>query len=190
MINHGHITWGDVPKNTIWGSFGPLGPSRGICRPNRAAKSRNKSCIGQIGAVWKCVLVSGAKKPFQRLYNLKKKRFLFKNNGFLNKKPLFFSKKRRFFFVLLHRVPIATGTMNILCYRRGAPQAQMGLTSPSSGYIIHKKSKKAVFYSKNGYLKKKTVLVASAKLEQFGSVFWYLGLTSPSNGYTIQNNSK
>ena len=31
-------------------------------------------------------------------------------------------KKKSIFFVLLHRVPIATGTMNILCCRRGAPQ--------------------------------------------------------------------
>ena len=158
---------GDVPKNTIWGSFGPLGPSRGIYRPNRTAKSRNKSCIGQIGAFWKCVLVSGANKPFQRLYNSKNSKktvFYSKITVFLNKKPLFFSKKtffcpssqsahrhRRdehimlptrsackkpehimlqktvlfssFLFEFYHSVPIATGRRNILCCRRGAPQA-------------------------------------------------------------------
>jgi hypothetical protein len=166
-----------VPKNTIWGSFGPLGPSRGICRPNRTAKSRNKSCIGQIGAVWKCVLVSGANKPFQRLenskifmknrYSKKKKSFFcsssqsahrhrhdehimlqtrsaaeahlgltFPSNGnkiqqiqinrFFLKTVFFFLKTflfSLFLFEFYHRVPIATGRRNILCCRRGAPQA-------------------------------------------------------------------
>ena len=50
------------------------------------------------------------------------------------------------FFVLLHRVPIATGTMNILCCRRGAPQAHLGLTFPSSGYKIQKNTKKPLFF--------------------------------------------
>ena len=31
---------------------------------------------------------------------------------------------------------------------------------------------------------------AQGKLEQFGSVFWYLGLIGPSSGYKIQKNSK
>ena len=53
--------------------------------------------------------------------------------------------KKNVFFVLLHRVPIATGTMNILCCRRGAPQAHLGLTFPSNGYTIPKNSKKPFF---------------------------------------------
>ena len=121
---------GDVPQNTIWGSFGPLGPSRGICRPNRTAKNRNKSCIGQIGAVWKCVLVSGANKPFHG-YKIQKHS---KENVFYSKTTVFFNRKP--FFkkncVLLHRVPIATGTMNILCCKRGAPQAHLAIKFPTA----------------------------------------------------------
>ena len=106
---------GDVPKNTFWGSFGPLGPSRGICRPNRTANSRNKSCIGQIGAVWKCVLVfGGGEGPSSNSKTIQK----FKNKPFCC-----------FFFVLLYRVPMATGTGNILC-RRGAPQAHCAAGAP------------------------------------------------------------
>ena len=59
-----------------------------------------------------------------------------------------------FFFVLLHRVPIATGTMNILCCRRGAPQAHLGLTFPSSGYKIQKHSKKPFFKKKRYFFLK------------------------------------
>ena len=83
--------------------------------------------------------------------NIQKKRFLFKNNGFLNKKPLFRFQKKSVSFVLLHRVPIATGTMNILCCRRGAPQAHLGLTFPSSGYKIPKNSKKPFFFKKKPF---------------------------------------
>ena len=84
---------GDVPKNTMWGSFGPLGPSRGICRPNRTAKSRNKSCTGQIGAVWKRVLVFGDNEG--RLAAIKFKKnvfFLF----FFTESPSRASPKTRF----------------------------------------------------------------------------------------------
>ena len=58
---------------------------------------------------------------------------------------IYFSKKT-FFFVLLHRVPIATGTMNIFCCRRGALQAHLGLTFPSTGYKIQQNSKKPFFF--------------------------------------------
>ena len=45
-------------------------------------------------------------------------------------------------------MPIATGTMNILCCRRGAPQANLGLTFPSNGYEIQKNSKKPFLFLK------------------------------------------
>ena len=115
----------DVPKNTIWGSFGPLGPSRGICRPNRTAKSRNKSCIGKLehfgSAFWHLGLVKAPSTAIK----LKK-----------SKQKFFFLIKKIVFCVLLHRVPIATGTMNILCCRREAPQAHLRLTGPSNGFEI------------------------------------------------------
>ena len=57
----------------------------------------------------------------------------------------------KFFLVLLHIVPIATGTMNILCCRRGAPQAHQGLTFPSNGYKIPKNSKKPFFIKKTPF---------------------------------------
>ena len=57
------------------------------------------------------------------------------------------------FCFLLHRVPIATDTKNLLCCRCGAPQAHLGLTGPFSGYKIPKKSKKPFF------VKKKTIFL-------------------------------
>ena len=64
----------------------------------------------------------------------------------MNKNRCFFQKK--VFFVLLQKVPIAAGTMDILCWRRGAPQAHLGLTCPSNGYM---KFKKAVLFLKKPF---------------------------------------
>ena len=108
MINHGHITWGRPQKHDvglIWASVGLQRPRR----PNQTDNSRNKSCIGQIGAVCKRVLVFGGGKGPSSGYKIQKISKHFKKKRFL-----FF-----LFFVLLHRVPSATGTRNILCCRRG-----------------------------------------------------------------------
>ena len=56
----------DVPKNTISGSFGPLEASRGLWRPNQTDNSRNQSCVGHVGGVWKQLVGSGGPTgPFQ-----------------------------------------------------------------------------------------------------------------------------
>ena len=104
----------------------------------------------QFGSVFWYLGLTSPSSGYKIQKNSKKNRFLFKINGFLNKKPFIFLKKKSF-FVLLHRVPIATGTMNILCCRRGAPRAHLGLTFPSNGYKIPKNSKKPLFIKKNRF---------------------------------------
>ena len=41
------------PENTHLGSFGHMGPSGGLKRPNQTDNSRNQSCVWHIGADWK-----------------------------------------------------------------------------------------------------------------------------------------
>ena len=113
MINHGHTTW-ERPQKHDFGLIQASAGLQNLWRPNQTDNSRNKSCIGQIGAIWTRVLVfGGGKGPF---------------NGYTIQKNSKIQKSRFFcvffvFFVLLHRVPSATGKRNILCCRRGAPQA-------------------------------------------------------------------
>ena len=85
----------DVPKNTISGSFGPLEASRGLWRPNQTDNSRNQSCVGHVGGVWKQLVGSwGPKGPSKAIQVPKCQRNPLKYSNF-QKNPLiffFFSK--------------------------------------------------------------------------------------------------
>ena len=67
--------------------FGLIWASRGLRRPNQTDNSTNKSCIGQIGAIWKCVLVFGGAEGPSNGYKIQKQFKNSKKNVFL----LFFS---------------------------------------------------------------------------------------------------
>ena len=71
MINHGNITWGRPQKHDLGLIWAP--GAFQTARPNRTAKSRNKSCKGQIGAVWKRVLVFGGGEGPSSGYKIQKK---------------------------------------------------------------------------------------------------------------------
>ena len=93
----------DVPKNTISGSFGPLEASRGLQRPNQTDNSRNQSCVGHVGGVWKQLVGSwGPKGPSKAIQVPKCQR-----------NPLKYSNFQK-----------QTGTSHMLCCKCAAPQAR------------------------------------------------------------------
>ena len=114
----------DVPKSTISGSFGPLEASRGLWRPNQTDNSRNQSCVGHVGGVWKQLVGSGEPIGFKgytgskiskksvMLFKIKKKRNPLKH--------FFFSAEcRRHESDVMQQVRSAAGAK-----RRRAPQAR------------------------------------------------------------------
>ena len=110
----------DVPKNTISGSFGPLEASRGLWRPNQTDNSRNQSCVGHVGGVWKQLVGSGGPKgPSKAIQVPKSQRNPLKYSNFQKKNPLIF-----FFFLSRRVLPSAAGTSHMLCCKCAAPQAR------------------------------------------------------------------
>ena len=59
----------DVPKTRFRAHLGiwrPPEASRGLQRPNQTDNSRNQSCVGHVGGVWKQLVGSGgADRPFK-----------------------------------------------------------------------------------------------------------------------------
>ena len=114
MINHGHITWGTSPKTRFRAHLDLCGPpeaSRGQTGQTSVGIKVEKGKLEQFGSVfWYLEVVKALQAAIQLIKNNK--------NPKIQKKTFFFV----FLFVLLHRVPSATGTMNILYCRRGAPQ--------------------------------------------------------------------
>ena len=79
-----------------------------------------------------------------------------------------------FFFEFYHRVPIATGRRNILCCRRGAPKAHLGLNGPSSGNKIQKNSKKPFFIKKKTFVLKRNNVFLNKKRFYFNKKRFFL----------------
>ena len=145
MINHGHITWGTSPKTRFGAHLGLWGLPEASAGQTGQPRVGIKVALGkleQFGSVFWYLGLTSPSNGYKIQNNSKQTVFYSKITVFLIKNRYL---KKKVFFVLLHRVPIATGTMNILCCRRGAPLAHLGLTFPSSGYKIQKNSKKPFF---------------------------------------------
>ena len=119
----------DVPKNTISGSFGPLEASRGLWRPNQTDNSRNQSCVGHVGGVWKQLVGSGGPIGSSKAIQVpKSQRNPLKYSNFQKKNPLHFF----FFFFFLEescRVPQA----RVTCYAASAQRRRREAQARSTG---------------------------------------------------------